>query len=274
MTQTKHAETAKILRVKDWDSNFENNRTRDLKHMAWIPVSNKHDGDGYTCLVDHENGAAHLGVWIAILQVASKCGVRGTLLRDNGHPHAAGSISRLTRLPKALIDETIERLLSHDIQWLEVVDKDGVAQISQDSAVISHPTDYGTEGKEQNGTEGKEQNGSVFSLTSEDTESSQLKQKAQAKKKKNTYTPDFEEWWVAYEKKGVKADAFKRWKEADLPALDELIQSTKDYVAHCKSVDRSQRDGAGYFTGMLWESEWTISSPPPGSTAPINADNI
>ncbi len=34
--------------IRNWSENFENNRTRDLKEMKWIPVPNKHDGDGYT----------------------------------------------------------------------------------------------------------------------------------------------------------------------------------------------------------------------------------
>jgi hypothetical protein len=34
------------------------------------------DGDGYTELVDHDDGAAHLGAWCAIVQIASKCDPR------------------------------------------------------------------------------------------------------------------------------------------------------------------------------------------------------
>ena len=91
---------------------------------------------------------------------ASKCEIRGTLVRDNGQAHAAASISRLTRLPQTIIQEAIDRLISEDIGWMEVIDNKGDVQISQEGAVISHPTDYGTEG---NGTEenGKEKNNNV-----------------------------------------------------------------------------------------------------------------
>ena len=71
-----------MIRVVDWSARFENNRTRELKRLDWVPVPNRMDDDGYTELLDHENGAAHLGVWLAILQIASRCDVRGTLSRQ------------------------------------------------------------------------------------------------------------------------------------------------------------------------------------------------
>ena len=52
-----------VLRVRDWDALYENNRTRGYKRLGWVPIPNRMDGDGYTELVDHENGAAHLGAW-------------------------------------------------------------------------------------------------------------------------------------------------------------------------------------------------------------------
>lgn len=107
-------------RIAGWAANFENSRTRDLKTMAWVPLPNKHDGDGYTELLDHPNGAAHFGTWCALVQVASKCNPRGTLVRDgrNGEQraHDADSLSRIVRIPAATISETIERL--EEIGWL------------------------------------------------------------------------------------------------------------------------------------------------------------
>jgi hypothetical protein len=55
-----------FYRVKDWSKIYENNRTRELKRMDWVPIPNKMDGDGFTELVDHPNGAAHLGAWLAL----------------------------------------------------------------------------------------------------------------------------------------------------------------------------------------------------------------
>lgn len=103
--------------IRDWSKHFENNRTRELKELRFVILPNKHDGDGYTELLDHPNGAAHYGAWVAIVQVASKCEMRGTLSRDGARPHDACSLSRLTRIPASVFEEALPRLVS--IGWVE-----------------------------------------------------------------------------------------------------------------------------------------------------------
>ena len=88
--------------------------------MLWVPFPNKQDGDGYTELIMHKDGAAHFGVWCAVCQVASKCDPRGTLLRDSKKPHDLTSLSRITRIPIKVIKPAIERLIK--IGWLETYD--------------------------------------------------------------------------------------------------------------------------------------------------------
>lgn len=109
-----------LYAVSEWERHFEKNRTKELKQMTWVPIPNKQDGDGYTELLDHPNGAAHFGAWVALIQVASKCTPRGTLLRDdrNGvrRPHDPASLSRITRIPAAVFIEALPRLKV--IGWL------------------------------------------------------------------------------------------------------------------------------------------------------------
>lgn len=112
----------KIYRIKNWGVHYENNRTRAMAEMRWIPVPNKHDGDGYTALVEGDDGAALLGCWLVIIQVASKCRIRGTLLRDGDKPHTAATISRVTRLPEHLIQKCLDKASSEEVGWLEVLD--------------------------------------------------------------------------------------------------------------------------------------------------------
>ncbi len=132
-----------LFRIKDWDRHYENNRTRQLKKLEWVPIPNNHDSDGYTTLVDHENGAAHLGAWLVIVQLASKCEPRGTLsrtkVRESGTPvpHTPQSIARITRLPASVLEEAIPRLL--EIGWLEVSDCNET--IAHESAGIPQDTD-------------------------------------------------------------------------------------------------------------------------------------
>ena len=110
--------TGEVLRVRDWNLLFENNRTRSLKHLDWVPMQNRMDCDGYTELVDHPNGAAHLGAWLATVWIASRCHTRGTLTRDNGQPHTAESLARVSRIPVIILEEALPRLLR--IGWLEI----------------------------------------------------------------------------------------------------------------------------------------------------------
>lgn len=140
-----------VYKIRNWDEDFENNRTRDMKNMNWVPVPNSHDGDGYTTLVSRENGAAFLGAWLVILQLASKCAPRGTLLRSGGKPHDSASISRITRLPEKLITETL-KVCTDEIQWIEKEQLSNApqegAEIPQEGALFPHPTDEEGKGRE------------------------------------------------------------------------------------------------------------------------------
>ena len=108
----------KLYRIRDWAQHFENNRTKEIKKLAWVPFPNKHDGDGYTELLDHENGPACYGAWCVLVQIASKCDPRGTLLRDTLKPHTPQSLARMSRFPVAIISEALDVLVS--IGWIEV----------------------------------------------------------------------------------------------------------------------------------------------------------
>jgi hypothetical protein len=107
------------LRILGWEKYFENASSRKLKRLDWVAIPNKTDGEGYTALVDHPNGAAHLGAWYAIVEVASKQDPRGRLpggiSRDLGG--ICRSLGRMSRLPASVFEEVIPRLL--EIGWLE-----------------------------------------------------------------------------------------------------------------------------------------------------------
>ena len=105
------------LRVRNW-TRFESYRTRGMKRIKLIRVPTNLENEGYIDLISHENGAAHFGAWVAILRVAAQCNPRGTLVRNNGSAYTAASLSRMTRMPEALFDDAIPRLI--EIGWLVV----------------------------------------------------------------------------------------------------------------------------------------------------------
>lgn len=86
-----------------------------------FPLPNDLAADSYVSVVKHADGAAHLGVWHAILMLASRTPrpYRGWLRRENGQAHDANSISLATRLASSLVETALQRLL--DLGLLEAV---------------------------------------------------------------------------------------------------------------------------------------------------------
>jgi len=110
-----------VIRVTNWD-NFETAESRRVNRLSWVAVPNRHDGSSYCELLDNPNGVAHFGAWVLIVQVASKCPTRGTLVRPDGRPHDAASLARQTHGHPKVLREAIKRLLA--IGWLEEVSGD------------------------------------------------------------------------------------------------------------------------------------------------------
>lgn len=117
-----------IYRIKDWDTRYENNRTRAYKKLDWVPMPNKMDGDGYTELVELSKGekeyygALRFAGWCAIVEIASRCEPRGTLYRNlaDNCGHTAESLSRISRLPIIVFELVFDRAMK--IGWLDVID--------------------------------------------------------------------------------------------------------------------------------------------------------
>jgi hypothetical protein len=173
------------LRIRDWNEHFETHKTRILKRLDWVPIPNRMDGLGYIRLLDHPEGAAHFGAWIALVELASKGATkeeRGTLTR-NGKALSVEALSILSRIPERIIADAIPRLLK--IGWLEgeidenparpgvlapdnagsSPDLDKPNGINETALSGATPPESGAlapgdgrrrEGKEGNGTEGKE----------------------------------------------------------------------------------------------------------------------
>jgi hypothetical protein len=148
----------KAYRVSNWAKHYENNRTRDMKVMQWVPVPNKHDGEGFLTIMAEPDGIVIYGCWHLILQVASKClRERGTLLRDDGTPLDAKAISLKSgwrNVPD--MQRALEFLSSQQVSWLQCFDTEGAA-IPQEGA--GKPQEGAGNGMEGNGIEGRKEEG-------------------------------------------------------------------------------------------------------------------
>ncbi len=142
--------------IKDWDETYENNRSKEIKNPSWVPIPNKLYGDGYSLIMDEKDGASIYGSWIAMVCIAQRCDVRGTLMRDTGEPHNIDSISRMTRISKKEIKRMIEFSINNT-KWLILKDLETGATISHEGAIKSHEDTLIQNRTEQNRIEQKGQ---------------------------------------------------------------------------------------------------------------------
>lgn len=144
-----------LYRVRRWDEIYENNRSRELKDLDWVPMPNNHDGDGYSYMMSQRRCVSYFAAWNWIVQVASKCDPRGTLIRKTGKPHTAETIARQCRAPSGVFEPALKFFAADEILWLEVVEFIEDNEISQEGAGISQ--EGALKGREGKGKKGREE---------------------------------------------------------------------------------------------------------------------
>ncbi len=135
----------KLYSINKWGELFENNRSRTVITLGWVSVPNRHDGENYTKIVTHKDGAEIFAAWNLMIQVASKCHPRGFLIKDSGEPHTALSLSTKTRAPISWFENAFSFLIEQT-DWLQCQDWQETDRIVPANC---------NEGKEGNRTEGK-----------------------------------------------------------------------------------------------------------------------
>lgn len=108
--------TAPLYSVTDWQSRYENNRSRVLKELSFVLVPNNHDSEVYALIMAHKKAATIFAAWILILQVASRCEPRGTLVKQSGQPHDAASLALRTRAQQFWFEDALPILA--ELGWL------------------------------------------------------------------------------------------------------------------------------------------------------------
>lgn len=112
-----------LYRIIGWNENFEIAQSRRREGKAtysWVATPNKHDGKSFRRLIRRANGVALYGAWQLIVQVASKCPIRGTLSDSDG-PLTPADIADKTGAPESIIKSALDVLISQDVKWIEVV---------------------------------------------------------------------------------------------------------------------------------------------------------
>lgn len=273
-------------RIRDWNLHYENNRTRELKKLDWVPLPNSLDSDGFVTLMRHRHGLAHFGAWIIILQIASKGHPRGTLTRSNGSQHDAESLSKLGRTSVEVMSTALLRLV--EVGWIEsyeilsvrsVIEKARVnVEIPHPPAEIPHPPATSRarvpEGK---GREGKEEAplcptdvGPVA-----DFELAPVPVNGNGKPRDHHKAQEewFAEWWAIYWRKVSRKDAEKAFyaKVKSLDRHEEVMRATKAQTAAMMARDPDHRPhGATWLNAERWKDEPST----PAKTGPGKAGSF
>lgn len=216
--------------------------------MDWVPIPNRMDGDGYTELLDHANGAAHFGAWIAMIQIASRCETRGTLLRDGARPHDAISMARISRIPKEAFTEALPRLLS--IGWIELFDLDNqlIAEFPQVDAENTQ------DDAERCPWNGMERNGTEIPKTSSIPKPPDLQE-----------TWFNTEFWPQYWRRVDRKDALRAFKKhaTSEAKKDKIVAAERAHAPHYMQRDPEHRPHAATWLNKLRYEESPEDASPP-----------
>lgn len=230
----------RLYRIRNWGSLYENNRTRELKKLDWVPIPNKQDGDGYTALMEHRDGTAILGAFIACVQIASKCEPRGVLVRDGQKPHSASSLARMSRVPEALMQRALDILSGDEVGWLvyqEVTDNPA-GECDNPAPSCDNPAGECLEGK---GREGK--------------------------KEGNEEPQGFADFYEAYPNKKARPRAVRAWEKIEsahllLPRMLSAIESSRKSPTWTKNGGQFIPHPATWLNERRWEDQPVLVSKP------------
>jgi hypothetical protein len=122
--------------VKNWNTHFENNKSRERDECSFVCVPNQQSGLGFSRIMDEKDGAAIYGVFCMILGACSrqKKPREGWLTQD-GHPTgtawALDDLAIQFRRPEREIRRALDILSSPKVGWLARV------EISEDGQLMS-----------------------------------------------------------------------------------------------------------------------------------------
>lgn len=114
--------TNSYFRVVGWHDRFENSTSRKLKALSFVLIANDQSDIAYRRVASMPDGAAILGAWLAVVQIASRGSVaeRGALVKG-GEALDADDLSLASGLPVKVFQRALEVLSNPKIGWLEKV---------------------------------------------------------------------------------------------------------------------------------------------------------
>jgi hypothetical protein len=103
--------------IKDWDQHYEKADTRKCKDMKWVAIPTDTADKKYRRITKMKDGPEIFGMWLSIVEVASKMPVRG-ILSDNDGDLSFEDMELIGGFPANLYEKAIKRMSSPEIGWI------------------------------------------------------------------------------------------------------------------------------------------------------------
>lgn len=121
-----------VYQIRDWDSHFENNKSRERNDCSFVCVPNKQHGLGFQRVVSEKDGSTIYGIWHMIVGTCSrqKKPRLGWLTQDGhqtGTPLTPDDLSLQFRRPVKEVERALEFLSSPRVGWMICYDLPEVA---------------------------------------------------------------------------------------------------------------------------------------------------
>ena len=116
-----------VYQVKDWDTHYENNKSRERDECSFVCVPNKQDGLGFLRLMAEKDGASIYGIFNLIIGACSRQRRprNGWLTDDgteNGIPWTVEDLAMRWRRSAGDVSRALDVLSSERIGWIGKAD--------------------------------------------------------------------------------------------------------------------------------------------------------
>lgn len=200
--------TIPVLRIANWNANFENAKSRKVNHKSYGQYVLK-QGRGYCRLMLEKDGPAIYGTFIALASIVqskpseTREGYLTSTGDKSGYPYSFEDMAAVTRIPIKMIKRAITVLVGNSVHWL-IGDTMRIPQGYHEDTTVS------------------EQYACIVLYCTESTESSKRPKRPAVK---DPFPDDFKLFWKAYPKKQAKQDALKAWKQTEKirPAVQTIV---------------------------------------------------
>lgn len=152
-----------LYKIRGWSGFYENCASRKLKKLDWVAICNKPDGENFAKIVAHPEGAVIFAGFITLLQLASRCCPRGTLIKSDNSPHTPISMAFKCRCPVEWFTVSLPFLVDNT-DWLEIEEVNlDFGRISRDiGRSLGESADTSGDSPATSGAKGREGKGRVL----------------------------------------------------------------------------------------------------------------